>query len=66
MVELRIVFAYGLKYRIGDDFVKVDTHVSAGSQLPALLRKSTTISLGHVHKPNTSLLSDAFLNKLNF
>ena len=63
MLKLRAVLAYGLNNRLGDDHVKVDTHVLIGSKLSALPRKDITTCGSYVHKLKTSLFAYVFLNK---
>ena len=66
MSKLRTALAYELNNGLGDDHLKVDTHVLIGSKLSAFLRKNITICWGHVHELNTSLFTYVFLNKFNF
>ena len=66
MLKLRTVLSYGLNNQLRDDFVKEDIHVSVGFKFPALPRISTTISQRHVHKLNSSVCPDVFLNNFNF
>ena len=66
MLKLRKVFPYWLNCWLGDVFVKENTKILVGSKFPALLRKFTRVSWGHVHKLNTFLSPDVFLYKCNF
>ena len=43
MSKLRTALAYELNNGLGDDHLKVDTHVLIGSKLSAFLRKNITI-----------------------
>lgn len=63
MLKLRKVFPYWLNCWLGDVFVKENTKILVGSKFPALLRKFTRVSWGHVHKLNTFfLLMDFYIN----
>ena len=56
MLKLGALLAYGLKNRLGDDFVNIDIHVLVGSELPALPRKSTaTFSRSCTYTENFSI-----------
>ena len=64
--KLQTVFPYGLNDWRGDNFINWDVHVLVRSKFPALSRKSTRISWGHIHKLGTSVSTDTFLSKFKF
>lgn len=65
MLNLQRFFLYRLKNPLRNDFVK-ETHVLVGSKFPVLPEKSTAVYQGYVHKLDTSIFSDVFLDESNF
>ena len=53
ILKLQTVFSCGLIDCPGGNFIKEDPRFLLGAKLPAVPRKSTRISRGHVHKLNT-------------
>ena len=66
MLKMRTVFPYGLNDRLGDDFVKEDTHILVGTKFPALPRKHDRMSRGLAHKFNRSLSPNEFISKFKY
>ena len=65
LLELQTVFPYEFIGCLGYDFIKEDPYFLLGAKFPALSRKSTRISQGHVHKLNTFLSLDACLSNFH-
>ena len=62
-VKLMIVYPYGLKDWLGNEYKKDNTQVLVGNKFPPLLRTQNKVSRGLSHKRNNSLSPDEFLTK---
>ena len=66
MLKLRTVYPYGLNDRIGDEFIRDNTHILVGTKFPPLPRSHKRTSRGTAHKSNNHTSPNSFLNKFKF
>ena len=65
MHELRTIFPYGLKNRIGDEFKTDNKHINFAAKFPSLPRKYSRANRGKNHKGVPRLSPQQFVKDLN-